>query len=84
MAMKCLGYPDTDPRLVAQLQELDRLEVPGEDSTRCQPSRSPVWDTAITMIALAESGLDRGAPGADAGLPVARCPRRSRSAATGR
>ena len=42
MAMKCLGYPDTDPRLVAQLQELDRLEVPGEDSTRYQPSRSPV------------------------------------------
>ena len=62
MAMKCLGYPDTDPRLVALLQELDRLEVPGEDSTRYQPSRSPVWDTAITMIALAESGLDRSHP----------------------
>ncbi|MBI3289430.1 MAG: squalene--hopene cyclase [Elusimicrobia bacterium] len=62
MAMKCLGYPDTDPRLVAQLQELDRLEVPGEDYTRYQPSRSPVWDTAISMIALAESGLDRSHP----------------------
>jgi squalene-hopene/tetraprenyl-beta-curcumene cyclase len=62
MAMKCLGYPDTDPRLVAQLQELDRLEVPGEDHTRYQPTRSPVWDTVITMIALAESGLDRSHP----------------------
>ncbi len=62
MAMKCLGYPDTDPRLVSLLQELDRLEVPGEDSTRYQPSRSPVWDTAITMIALAESGMDRSHP----------------------
>lgn len=62
MAMKCLGYPDTDPRLVSLLQELDRLEVPSEDSTRYQPSRSPVWDTAITMIALAESGLDRSHP----------------------
>ncbi|UPT75899.1 MAG: hypothetical protein M0D55_09635 [Elusimicrobiota bacterium] len=41
MAMKCLGYPDTDPRLVSLLQELDRLEVPSEDSTRYQPSRSP-------------------------------------------
>jgi squalene-hopene/tetraprenyl-beta-curcumene cyclase len=59
MAMKCLGYPDTDPRLVSLLRELDRLEIPGEDSTRYQPSRSPVWDTAISMIALAESGLDR-------------------------
>jgi len=59
MAMKCLGYPDTDPRLISLLQELDRLEIPSEDSTRYQPSRSPVWDTAITMIALAESGMDR-------------------------
>lgn len=62
MAMKCLGYPDTDPRLVSLMQELDRLEIPGEDSTRYQPSRSPVWDTAISMIALAESGLDRAHP----------------------
>jgi len=62
LAMKCLGYPDTDPRLVSQLQELDRLEVPGEDHTRYQPCRSPVWDTAISMIALAESGLDRDHP----------------------
>ncbi|MDE2492257.1 MAG: squalene--hopene cyclase, partial [Elusimicrobia bacterium] len=49
MAMKCLGYPDTDPRLVSLLQELDRLEIPGEETTRYQPCRSPVWDTAITM-----------------------------------
>lgn len=62
LAMKCLGYPDTDPRLVGQLQELDRLEVPGDDTTRYQPCRSPVWDTAISMIALAESGLDRAHP----------------------
>ncbi|MDE2490289.1 MAG: squalene--hopene cyclase, partial [Elusimicrobia bacterium] len=62
MAMKCLGYPDTDPRLVSLLQELDRLEIPGEETTRYQPCRSPVWDTAITMIALAESGLERQHP----------------------
>jgi squalene-hopene/tetraprenyl-beta-curcumene cyclase len=62
MAMKCLGYPDTDPRLVSQLQEIDRLEIQGENTTRYQPSRSPVWDTAISMIALAESGLDRSHP----------------------
>lgn len=64
MAMKCLGYPDTDPRLVEQLQHLDRLELPDPDgkSTQWQPCRSPVWDTAISVISLAESGLQRDHP----------------------
>ncbi|MDD5656780.1 MAG: squalene--hopene cyclase [Elusimicrobia bacterium] len=62
MAMKCLGYPDTDPRLVAQLEELDRLELADEDVCQWQPCRSPVWDTAISVIALAESGLERDHP----------------------
>jgi len=64
MAMKCLGYPDTDPRLVEQLEELDRLELPHAEgeSTEWQPCRSPVWDTAISVIALAESGMERGHP----------------------
>jgi squalene-hopene/tetraprenyl-beta-curcumene cyclase len=64
MAMKCLGYPDTDPRLVEQLEELDRLELPSEDgqSSQWQPCVSPVWDTAISVIALAESGLPREHP----------------------
>jgi squalene-hopene/tetraprenyl-beta-curcumene cyclase len=59
MAMKCLGYPDTDPRLVEQLQVLDRLELQYEDSAEIQPCHAPVWDTAISVIALAESGFDR-------------------------
>ncbi|MFA6004276.1 MAG: squalene--hopene cyclase [Elusimicrobiota bacterium] len=64
MAMKCLGYPDTDPRLVEQLEELDRLELPhAEDSaTEWQPCRSPVWDTAISVISLAEAGMQRDHP----------------------
>ena len=63
MAMKCLGYPDTDPRLVEQLQVLDRLELQYEDgSAEIQPCHAPVWDTAISAIALAESGVDRRHP----------------------
>jgi squalene-hopene/tetraprenyl-beta-curcumene cyclase len=63
MAMKCLGYPDTDPRLVEQLQHLDRLELPkNETRTEWQPCRSPVWDTAISVISLAEAGLKRDHP----------------------
>ena len=59
LAMKCLGYADDDPRLVEQLREIERLEVSHEASTRYQPTLSPVWDTALSMIALAESGIER-------------------------
>ncbi|MBI4374907.1 MAG: squalene--hopene cyclase [Elusimicrobia bacterium] len=62
MAMKCLGYPDTDPRLVEQLEHLERLELPEGERLEYQPCRSPVWDTAISVIALAESGLERDHP----------------------
>jgi squalene-hopene/tetraprenyl-beta-curcumene cyclase len=71
MAMKCLGYPDTDPRLVNQLQMLDKLEVPSPlpgqdpapaDELEYQPSWSPVWDTAIAVISLAEAGLEKNHP----------------------
>lgn len=64
MAMKCLGYPDTDPRLVEQLQVLERLELRHDEdrAVEIQPCRSPVWDTALSVIALAESGLERNHP----------------------
>ena len=62
MAMKALGYPDSDPRLREQLAILERLEIDRGQSLEMQPCHSPVWDTAIAVIALAESGLDREHP----------------------
>jgi len=62
LAMKALGYPDTDPRLRKQLEELERLEIDRGDHIEMQPCFSPVWDTSISMIALAESGLRRDHP----------------------
>jgi len=62
MAMKCLGYSENDPRYQAQLKELELLELDRGDELEIQPCRSPVWDTAIAAIALAESGLDRRHP----------------------
>jgi len=62
MAMKCLGYPETDPRLKRQIDHLFELELDRGDSLEIQPCVSPVWDTAIAVIALAESGLDRRHP----------------------
>jgi squalene-hopene/tetraprenyl-beta-curcumene cyclase len=62
LAMKCLGYHDTDPRLRAQLREFEALELPKGEKLKMEPCHSPVWDTAIAVIGLAESGLDRRHP----------------------
>jgi len=50
MAMRCLGYPDTDPRFREQLAEFEKLEDDVEDALAMEPCKSPVWDTAIAMI----------------------------------
>ncbi|MBI4346487.1 MAG: squalene--hopene cyclase [Elusimicrobia bacterium] len=59
LAMKCLGYSDHDPRLKREIEHLERLELDRGDLLEMQPCQSPVWDTAIAVIALAESGLYR-------------------------
>ena len=62
VALKCLGHADDSPEVVGQLEELDRLKLTERDDagrprTRLQPCKSPVWDTAISTIALREAGL---------------------------
>ncbi|MBI4425259.1 MAG: squalene--hopene cyclase, partial [Elusimicrobia bacterium] len=62
MAMKALRYSDHDPRLIQQLKTLEKLEIDRGDMLEMQPCHSPIWDTAIAVIALAESGLSREHP----------------------
>ena len=59
VALKCLGHSDDDPLVRGQLRELERLCIQdaGHDRIRCQPCKSPVWDTALATIALREAGL---------------------------
>lgn len=59
VALKCLGYPDDSPEVQeCHKQLLDLvLENDENDTVRLQPCKSPVWDTAITVRALAASGL---------------------------
>ena len=59
VALKCLGYPDDSPEVQychRQLQDL-RLDDLKTDTARLQPCKSPVWDTAITVRALKQSGV---------------------------
>ncbi|RIK82115.1 MAG: squalene--hopene cyclase [Planctomycetota bacterium] len=58
IALKGLGYADESPEVQYNLDQLDALMLKGETSTRLQPCKSPIWDTAIAMRALSESGVD--------------------------
>lgn len=57
IALKALGYPDDHPQVVRAEQNLKKLEHETSDMVRIEPCFSPVWDTAIALIALAESGV---------------------------
>ncbi len=64
IALKCLGYPDDSPELQYCHAELRKLCIDDEssDTTRLQPCKSPVWDTAIAVRALRQSGVQPESP----------------------
>lgn len=62
VALKSLGYPDDHPQVVRALHELKRLEHDEPGNLRIEPCFSPVWDTAIVAICLAESGVPAAHP----------------------
>ena len=62
IALKALGYPDDHPQVVRAAHELKKLEHETKDSVRIEPCFSPVWDTAIVLICLHESGISENNP----------------------
>jgi len=59
VALKCLGYPDDSPESEYCRKQLRDLQLDDlkTGTTRLQPCKSPVWDTAITIRALAAAGV---------------------------
>ncbi len=57
IALRSLGYSKTHPVYAKAEQDFTGLFVNDPDDFRIQPCLSPVWDTAITIISLADSGL---------------------------
>ena len=57
IALKALGYADDHPQVRRAWHEVKKLQHETEDSVRCEPCFSPVWDTAIVTICLRESGI---------------------------
>ena len=62
IALEAAGVPEDDPIYQKATRDFEGLFVPDPEDFRIQPCLSPVWDTAINMIALAESGLPADHP----------------------
>lgn len=58
IALKTLRYPANHPVLLKARRDFEGLFVEDPQDFRIQPCLSPVWDTSINVVALAESGLD--------------------------
>ncbi len=69
MALSLCGYPTEHPVMRRGLEGLDRFMVEDEDdargvgapaghSRRLEACQSPVWDTALAVLALADAGID--------------------------
>lgn len=60
--MRTLNYSVNEPAVRRGFEAVARFAVETEDTYWIQPCVSPVWDTALVMRALAESGMDRQDP----------------------
>jgi squalene-hopene/tetraprenyl-beta-curcumene cyclase len=57
MALNVMGYAVNHPVLRAALNGLDRFTIHEDGLRRLEACQSPVWDTALAMIALSDAGL---------------------------
>ncbi len=57
IALRSLGYDDDSIELRYCYEQLEGLFIEQGDTLRLEPCKSPVWDTAIALRALADSGV---------------------------
>jgi squalene-hopene/tetraprenyl-beta-curcumene cyclase len=62
IALRCLGFDPSSPEVRWALKQLEDLLIAEGDRIRVQPCLSPVWDTALATIALADAHLPAGHP----------------------
>jgi len=56
-SLLAMGYGPDDPLTCRETREFARFEIEDQETIRLQPCVSPVWDTAIAMVALEEAGV---------------------------
>jgi squalene-hopene/tetraprenyl-beta-curcumene cyclase len=57
IALNVLGYPVDHPVLRAAFDGLDRFTIREDGIRRLEACQSPVWDSALALIALSDAGL---------------------------
>lgn len=57
VALRALGHPLEHPAIVAGLRGLDTFTIEDDLGRRVEACQSPVWDTALAVIALLDAGL---------------------------
>ncbi|MCS7030330.1 MAG: squalene--hopene cyclase [Gloeomargarita sp. SKYG116] len=62
LALRCLDYPLEEPAVVRGFRAVEKFCVESETEYWMQPCVSPVWDTALTIRALVDSGLEPDHP----------------------
>jgi squalene-hopene/tetraprenyl-beta-curcumene cyclase len=62
LALRALNYSVHDPIVQRGMQAIDNFGVETATQYWVQPCVSPVWDTALVMRALAESGMNANHP----------------------
>ncbi|HJQ25251.1 MAG TPA: squalene--hopene cyclase [Blastocatellia bacterium] len=62
IALRALGYRNDHPVTAGQIRELEKLEIEDGDTLKVAPCYSPVWDTALALNALIESGVPADHP----------------------
>ena len=80
IALHLLGYPLEHPVMQRGLQGLEGFTIEQDGKRRLEACQSPVWDTALSLVALADAGIGARAPGARArdGLAARRGGKRAR------
>ena len=57
LALRCLGYEADHPLVLEGIEKLEELEVEEGGEIHLQPCLSPVWDTALALSSLGETGV---------------------------
>jgi len=60
VALRALGYPLDHPVIARALGGLDTFTIVDEKGRRIEACQSPVWDTALALVALLDAGVDPG------------------------